>query len=173
MLETKKMGSEEVSNNHEGGAILVVVLVLIFAVTLALLAYLYLNKNNSLIASNLAVQNAAQDATEQGVMEASNLLSQQGANPPTGNISPWYVVPTSGTTRPSPPTAIFWQTCAQTSNCGLMPINYGSFRFNVNYVVYPIGPNTTNGTYYYIAYVHAANTNGGGLGVTIEANLEK
>lgn len=31
----------------ERGAILVVVLVLIFAVTLALLAYLYLNKNNT------------------------------------------------------------------------------------------------------------------------------
>lgn len=173
MPKIKKMDSEAGPNNHEDGAILVVVLVLIFAVTLALLAYLYLNKNNSLIASNLAVQNAAQEATEQGVMEASNLLSQQAANPPTGNISPWYVVPTSGTTRPSAPTASFWQTCAQTSNCGLKTISYGSFSFNVYYVVYPIGPNTTNGTYYYIAYVHAANTNGGGLGVTIEANLEK
>ncbi|MBU2761222.1 pilus assembly PilX family protein [Acidithiobacillus sulfurivorans] len=173
MSKIKKTCSEKTSDHGEDGAILVVVLVLIFAVTLALLAYLYMNKNNSLIASNLAVQNAAQEATEQGVLEASNLLSQQGANPPTGNISPWYVVPTSGSTRPSAPTASFWQTCAQTNNCGSMPINYGSFSFNVNYVVYPIGPNTTNGTYYYIAYVHAANTNGGGLGVTIEANLEK
>ena len=58
----------------ERGAILVVVLVLIFAVTLALLAYLYLNKNNTLIASNLAVQNAAQEATDVGLQDVNQYL---------------------------------------------------------------------------------------------------
>jgi len=67
------------NENKEKGAILVIVLVLIFAVTLALLAYLYLNKNNSLIASNLAVQNAAQEATDQGLLQASQYL--QNNNP--------------------------------------------------------------------------------------------
>ncbi|WP_254892711.1 hypothetical protein [Acidithiobacillus thiooxidans] len=64
-------------NQQEQGAILVIVLVLIFAVTLALLAYLYLNKNNSFIASNLAVQNAAQEATDQGLEHASAWLNNQ------------------------------------------------------------------------------------------------
>ena len=63
------------AKNQERGAILVVVLVLIFAVTLALLAYLYLNKNNALIASNLAVQNAAQEASDQGLQDASAWLN--------------------------------------------------------------------------------------------------
>lgn len=161
------------SEQDERGAILVVVLVLIFAITLALLAYLYLNKNNTLIASNLAVQNAAQEATEIGLQNAKNLLSTLAANPPTSSPGPWYAVPTSSNTRPTAPAQSFWQNCANQNTCGVTPVNYGNFNFNVYYVVYPIGPNTSNGTYYYIAYVHAENANSGGLGVTIQANLEK
>jgi len=60
--------------DRERGAILVVVLVLIFAVALALMAFLYLNNNNTLIASNLAVQSSAQESTDKGESPCSGCL---------------------------------------------------------------------------------------------------
>lgn len=155
----------------ERGAILVVVLVLIFAVTLALMAYLYLNKNNTLIASNLAVQNAAQEATDQGLVEVQNLLSM-APNPPTSNISPWFSLTNPIGIKPTAPLASFWQGCAEANTCGSKIVSYGPYNLKVNYVVYPLGPNASSNGYYYVAYVHASNADGGGLGVTIEATLE-
>ncbi|MBU2753794.1 hypothetical protein HFU84_02785 [Acidithiobacillus sp. CV18-2] len=156
---------------REQGAILLIVLVLIFAVTLAVMAYLYLNKNNTLIASNLAVQNAAQEATDAGLHKVQNLLATV-PNPPPSSISPWYVAPTSSGTPPTAPLASFWQSCASANTCGKTTVAYGPYHFIVNYVVYPLGPNAQNNGYYYVTYIHSSNANGGGLGVTIEATLE-
>ncbi|MBU2719078.1 hypothetical protein HF563_06785, partial [Acidithiobacillus ferridurans] len=50
-------------NKQESGAILVITLVLVLVVTIAVLALMYLTRNDVLISSNMAVQSAAQEAT--------------------------------------------------------------------------------------------------------------
>jgi Tfp pilus assembly protein PilX len=194
-------------SSGERGAILVVVLVLVFAVTLALLAYLYLNNNNTLIASNLAVQNMAQEASDVGLDDASTWLNQLPTVPEilaTSNsqaLAPRFflTMPTSGylasnvnaTTAPiQPPTdPQFWSQCAANNQCYQLPqpVTVGSQQFQVEYVIFPNGlPNQplagyeqnqsragSVSAYFYVAYVHVARVNGGGLGVTIQAVLRK
>ncbi|MGK9452735.1 pilus assembly PilX family protein [Acidithiobacillus caldus] len=192
--------------NSERGAILVIVLVLIFAVTLALLAYLYLNKNNTLIASNLAVQNAAQEATDVGLENASQWLNNQPNWPeitaatnsnalapnflmtmPSTGYSATAVTNSSPIQAPSDPS--FWNNCAGKTCYSLGTISYGSFRYRVEYVIFPSGgmnvelggneqgqTGNTNGNIqsrYYVVFVHAMERNGGGLGVTVQAVLRK
>ncbi|MBU2742488.1 hypothetical protein HAP67_12670 [Acidithiobacillus albertensis] len=191
-------------NQQEQGAILVIVLVLIFAVTLALLAYLYLNKNNSFIASNLAVQNAAQEATDQGLEHASAWLNNQptwpeiSANSGT-NLAPRFFLnmPTSGYLTAStqsvpiqaPNNPTYWTYCVSSNTChSIGTISYGPFSYQVEYVIFPTGGMSTQlggndqsqtGTgnsiqsRYYIVFVHAMNSNGGGLGVTVQAVIRK
>jgi Tfp pilus assembly protein PilX len=182
------------NNNHEEqGAILVIVLVLIFAVTLALLAFLYLNKNNSLIASNLAVQNAAQEATDQGLLQASQYL--QNNNPSVTAPSYFYTsmstIPASygastSSNRPVPPAAAFWNGCANNS-CYQLPqtVKYGPYNFQVEYIIfaspgistpldgYQISGGNAPMENYYLVYVHAQNTNGGGMSVTVQSVIRK
>ncbi|WP_242947738.1 hypothetical protein [Acidithiobacillus albertensis] len=187
-------------NLEEHGAILVIVLVLIFAVTLALLAYLYLNKDNSLIASNLAVQNAAQDATDVGLQQVSQYLQNNDPriSPPSYYYSSMDNVPTSyGSTsisgRPVAPTLKFWNNCTSNNYCFQLPqaVKYGPYLFYVEYVIFPVpsvsplegsesvqaptGYSNGNGILinsYYIVYVHAMNQNGGGLGVTVQSIIQ-
>lgn len=196
-------------DQSERGAILVVVLVLIFAVTLAVMAYLYLNKNNTLIASNLAVQNAAQEATDVGLQHAAAWLNSQpnwpevlAANNSTA-LAPYFLMsmPTNGyaTTAVTSSTPIqvpsdpsFWNNCAGTSStCHQItnPVTFASQSFQVEYVIFPSGGMSTqlggneqsqtgNGTggiqsRYYVVFVHAQRSNGGGLGVTVQAVLRK
>lgn len=160
-------------NKREQGAALVITLILIFAVTLAVIFMLYLSKMNVLVSSNMAVQSAAQQATDMGLNTVSNLLANESLNPPTSNISPWFVAMTNPATRPTIPAQSFWQNCVANYSCGTTPVKYGPYNFNVYYVVYPIGPNANNSGYYYTAFIHAENAKGGGLGVTIQATLEK
>ncbi len=193
------------NNNHEEqGAILVIVLVLIFAVTLALLAYLYLNKNNSLIASNLAVQNAAQEATDQGLEHASAWLNNLPTWPEISansgaNLAPRFFLsmPTSGYLTAStqsvpiqaPNDPSYWTSCAANTTCNSIgTVSYGPFSYQVEYVIFPTGGMSTQlggneqsqtGTAnsiqsrYYVVFVHAMNSNGGGLGVTVQAVIRK
>ncbi|PKY09925.1 hypothetical protein B1757_11525 [Acidithiobacillus marinus] len=194
----------------ERGAILLVVLVLIFAVTLAVLAYLYLNKNNTLIASNLAVQNAAQEATDFGLHHAAAWLNDQPNWPEVmaaGNstaLAPYFLMsmPTTGYATaavtsstpiqvPSDPT--FWNSCATTTvnTCHEIAssVTFASQSFQIEYVIFPSGGMSTqlggneqsqagngNGAIqsrYYVVFVHAQRSNGGGLGVTVQAVLRK
>jgi Tfp pilus assembly protein PilX len=179
------------ADNQEKGAILVVVLVLVFAVTLALLAYLYLNKNNSLIASNLAVQNIAQEATDQGLQTANQWLQN---NDPVTSQASWYYssmsdVPStygaSGTGVLEPPAASFWSTCAGNNQCNSQTVVSNEMSYQVEYVMFPSAgiPTPINGyqitghsaySYqYYVVYVHAQRRENSGLGVTIQAVLRK
>lgn len=181
------------SESAESGAILVVVLVLIFAVTLALMAYLYLNKNNTLIASNLAVQNAAQEATDAGLQAASQWLQNNNpnVNPPGYFFQNMTSVPTSygnsGTGNPVAPSASFWSSCATASTaptCSQLPqpVQYGPFSFNVQYVIFPSpgvpvplnGYQITGGNaptaQYYVIFIHTQKSgSGGGMGVTVQS----
>jgi len=192
--------------SDDSGAILVVVLILVFAVTLALLAYLYLNKNNTLIASNLAVQSEAQEASDVGLNDAAAWLNRLTDDPTiiaTNNdqaLAPRFFLkmPATGylangvdaATAPiQPPTdPQFWKGCAANKTCYALPqpVTVGSQSFRVEYVIFPNGApinqpdgydkNETGGGlsfYYYIAFVHVARANGGGLGVTIQAILRK
>ena len=195
------------AHDPERGAILVVVLVLIFAVTLALMAYLYLNKNNTLIASNLAVQSAAQEATDAGLQNASAWLNNQpnwpevtaGTNSnalapnflmtmPSTGYSTTAVTSTSPIQAPSDPS--FWNKCVSNTTCYSMgAVSYGSFSYQVEYVIFPSGGIATqlggneqsqvgniNGAVqsrYYVVFVHTMKSNGGGLGVTVQAVLQK
>ncbi|MBN2680650.1 hypothetical protein HHS34_006640 [Acidithiobacillus montserratensis] len=145
----------------ERGAILVVVLVLIFAVTLALLAYLYLNKNNTLIASNLAIQNAAQEATDVGLQDAAAWLNTQPNWPEVmaaGNssaLAPYFLLSmpangyatapvTSSTPIQAPSDPSFWSNCAGTSCHQLTkPVTFASQSFQVEYVIFPSGGMST------------------------------
>jgi len=191
------------NNQEEQGAILVIVLVLNFAVTLALLAYLYLNKNNSLIASNLAVQNAAQEATDQGLEHASAWLNNQPTWPEISanagaNLAPRFFLnmPTSGyltaSTQSAPIQApndpSYWTNCANTTCDSIGTVSYGPFSYKVEYVIFPTGGMSTQlggneqsqtGTgnsiqsRYYVVFVHAMNSKGGGLGVTVQAVIRK
>jgi Tfp pilus assembly protein PilX len=193
--------------DRERGAILVVVLVLIFAVALALTAFLYLNNNNTLIASNLAVQSSAQETTDIGLQQVTALL-QSAPNWPeslvgTSNAIPGFYLqmPSSGYLSGTTPTAnsviqppsnpSFWANCVSSNTCAVLPqpVQYGPYSYQVEYVMFPSGGMTTqingneqtqtgNGSgalsvRYYVAYVHAARSGGGGLGVTVQAVLEK
>ncbi len=206
MIAGLKMQDTSRRVRDERGAILVVVLVLVFAVTLALLAYLYLNKNNTLIASNLAVQSEAQEASDVGVNDAAAWLNNLPTVPEiiaTSNIQAlaprfFLTMPTTGylangvntASAPiQPPTdPQFWNQCAANKTCYALPntVTVGSQQFQVEYVIFPNGaPNvplsgfdqnqTGKGVraYYYVAFVHVARANGGGLGVTIQAVLRK
>jgi Tfp pilus assembly protein PilX len=190
----------------ERGAILVVVLVLIFAVTLALMAYLYLNKNNTLIASNLAVQSAAQEATDAGLQNASAWLNNQPnwpevtaaansaalapyflMNMPNTGYSTTTITSSSPIQAPSDPS--FWSNCAGSTCFSLGTVSYGPFSYQVEYVIFPSGGIATqlggneqsqvgnvNGAVqsrYYVVFVHTMKSNGGGLGVTVQAVLQK
>ncbi|MFA7496958.1 MAG: hypothetical protein WCY67_11725 [Acidithiobacillus sp.] len=150
------------SESTESGAILVVVLVLIFAVTLALMAYLYLNKNNTLIASNLAVQNAAQEATDAGLQRAAAWLNGQpnwpevlAASSSTA-LAPRFLLsmPTSGyssatastnsTIIQPPSNPSFWTSCVSSNDCqSIGTSSYGPFSFQVEYVIFPSGSMST------------------------------
>ncbi|MDD3760834.1 MAG: hypothetical protein PHO57_08400 [Acidithiobacillus sp.] len=192
---------------REQGAILLIVLVLIFAVTLAVMAYLYLNKNNTLIASNLAVQNAAQEATDTGLQNAAAWLNTQPTWPEitaatnSSALAPYFLMnmPTTGYSSatvssnspiqaPSDPT--FWTQCVANSTChSIGTVSYGAFSYRVEYVIFPSGGMSTqiagneqsqtgsnNGgaqSRYYVVFVHTMKTNGGGLGVTVQAVLRK
>ncbi|MGD9662006.1 MAG: hypothetical protein AB7U63_12080 [Porticoccaceae bacterium] len=191
---------------REQGAILLIVLVLIFAVTLAVMAYLYLNKNNTLIASNLAVQNAAQEATDAGLQNAAAWLNglttwpEILASGSSDSTKPYFfLTPPSGyysasTTSSSsilaPTNPSFWQQCVANSTCySIGTVSYGAFSYQVEYVVFPTGGistqlegyeqsqtgNSTGGAQsrYYVVFVHTMRTNGGGLGVTVQAVLRK
>ncbi|MBU2860204.1 hypothetical protein HF290_07230 [Acidithiobacillus ferrooxidans] len=190
---------------QEQGAILVIVLVLIFAVTLALLAYLYLNKNNSLIASNLAVQNAAQEATDQGLQDAAAWLQSQPNWPEitaatnSAMLAPNFLMSmpstgystatvTSNTPIQAPSDLGFWNNCAGNSCYQLTnPVTFASQRFQIEYVIFPSGGLATQfggneqsqagsgsiQSRYYVVFVHAQRSNGGGLGVTVQAVIRK
>ena len=146
------------AKNQERGAILVVVLVLIFAVTLALLAYLYLNKNNALIASNLAVQSSAQEASDQGLQDASAWLNglanwpEITATASSTTLAPRFFMsmPTSGylstavtgsaapIQAPTDPT--YWTSCVANNTChSIGTVAYGPFSYQVEYVIFPSG----------------------------------
>ena len=178
-------------NKQEGGAILVITLVLVLVVTIAVLALMYLTRNDVLISSNMAVQSAAQEATDQGVTAANTSLQTLPNWPEITSPGSWYLpLPTNanGPTRPAVPPASFWSSCTGTT-CASIPIQYGSFNFNVQYVMYPagalatqVGGNEQNQTgtgpgvqsiRYYVVYVHTSRANGGGLGVTVQAILRK
>lgn len=182
------------NENKEKGAILVIVLVLIFAVTLALLAYLYLNKNNSLIASNLAVQNAAQEATDKGLLQANQYL--QNTYPSVTEPGYFYTsmskIPSSygastTSSRPVPPAAAFWNGCATGNYCYQLTqaVKYGPYKFQVEYIIfaspgistpldgYQISGGNAPMANYYLVYVHAQNTNGGGMSVTVQSIIRK
>ncbi len=154
-LCTSALGKTKGTQRRDSGAILLIVLVLIFAVTLALLGYLYLNKNNSLIASNLAVQNAAQEATDFGVSDASDWLKQLPQYPEViatsgGNTAPRFFMnmPTNGylangidpSTVPiqAPTDPAFWSTCAG-KYCYQVPntVTFAGQSFTVEYVIFP------------------------------------
>ncbi|MGE0048922.1 MAG: hypothetical protein AB7T01_08340 [Acidithiobacillus sp.] len=141
---------------RERGAILLIVLVLIFAVTLAVMAYLYLNKNNTLIASNLAVQNAAQEATDTGLQNAAawlNGLSDWPQNLASGSSdstkpyffltppSGYYSSPTPSSSPIRAPTnSSFWNQCVANSTChSIGTVSYGPFSYRVEYVIFPTG----------------------------------
>lgn len=191
-------------NQQEKGAILVIVLVLIFAVTLALLAYVYLNTNNSLIASNLAAQNAAEDATDQGLERASAWLNKQTTWPEllagtTGTkleprfflqMPKGYLSGGNESTAPlqAPTDPNYWMECAGKTCHSIGSVSYGPFSYKVEYVIFPTGGISTQiggndqsqtGTsnslqsYYYVVFVHAMNSKGGGLGVTVQAVIRK
>lgn len=176
---------------NERGAILVMVLILIFAVSLALMAYLYVDKNNILIASNLAVQNAAQEATDIGLEQANTYL--QKSNPLATDPSYFYQnisdVPSSygstagSTGRPVPPVDSFWTGCAQSGYCYVLPqtVQYGPYDFQVEYVIfsspglpvpesgYQISGGSAPTENDYLVYVHAQNASKSGLSVTAQA----
>ncbi|WP_369573365.1 hypothetical protein [Acidithiobacillus sp. IBUN Pt1247-S3] len=168
------------AKNTERGAILVVVLVLVFAVTLALLAYLYLNKNNTLIASNLAVQNAAQEASDQGLQNASGwlngltnwpeILATQSSTalspkffltmPSSGYLNSGVTASTASTAPVQAPTnPSFWTNCVANDTCySIGTVAYGPFNFQVEYVIFPTGGLATqqNGS----EQTQTGNTNG-------------
>lgn len=183
-------------NPRENGASLVVTLILMLALTMAIVALLYLTHNDVLISANMAVQNAAQQATDVGLNAANTQLQQLTDWPEViyaGNnqtLQPWYApLPTNSgnVIRPTPPPPSFWQTCAANKQCAQIPVKYGNYDFSVDYVVFPAGSQATqvqgneqnqSGTgttqiRYYVAYVHSANANGGGLGVSIQGTLRK
>ncbi len=158
-MATPKNGKQLV-NKKEQGAILVIVLVLIFAVTLALLAYLYLNRNNTLIASNLAVQNSAQESSDLGLQDASNWLNALGNWPDVlaaasaSSTAPRFFPNLSGisgylasgpatSTTPiqAPSNPAFWTSCAANNFCYALPntVSYGPFSYRVEYVMFPAG----------------------------------
>ena len=186
-----ELSAPETDPNKESGAILVITLVLVLVITIAVLALIYLTRNNVLISSNMAVQSAAQEATDQGVTAANTSLQTLPNWPEITSPGYWYLpLPTNanGLTRPTAPPASFWSSCTGTT-CASIPIQYGNFNFNVQYVMYPagalatqVGGNEQNQTgtgpgvqsiRYYVVYVHTSRTNGGGLGVTVQAILRK
>ncbi|WP_409408623.1 hypothetical protein AAE485_09245 [Acidithiobacillus ferriphilus] len=183
--------AQKPARNDERGAILVITLVLVLVITIAVLALMYLTRNNVLISSNMAVQSAAQEATDQGVTAANTSLQILPNWPEITSPGTWYQpLPSNanGPTRPTVPPASFWSNCTGTT-CASIPVKYGSFNFNVQYVMYPagalatqVGGNEQNQTgtgpgvqsmRYYVVYVHTSRTNGGGLGVTVQAILRK
>lgn len=192
MIEQMKHESStpETGINKESGAILVITLVLVLVITIAVLALIYLTRNNVLISSNMAVQSAAQEATDQGVTAANTSLQILPNWPEITSPGSWYLpLPSNanGLTRPTVPPASFWSSCG--TKCASIPVKYGSFDFNVQYTMYPagalatqVGGNEQNQTgtgpgvqsiRYYVVYVHTSRTNGGGLGVTVQAILRK
>ncbi|MHB8115334.1 MAG: hypothetical protein ACYDC7_10085 [Acidithiobacillus ferrivorans] len=192
MIERMKheLSTPETDVNKENGAILVITLVLVLVITIAVLALIYLTRNNVLISSNMAVQSAAQEATDQGVTAANTSLQILPNWPEITSPGSWYLpLPSNanGLTRPTVPPASFWSSCG--TQCASIPVKYGSFNFNVQYVMYPagalatqVGGNEQNQTgtgpgvqsiRYYVVYVHTSRTNGGGLGVTVQAILRK
>lgn len=200
--DSVSLGSERLgmTTTHEQGAALVIALLVTLAITMAIVALLYLTHNDVLISSNMAVQNAAMEATDVALNTANTQLQQLTTWPEilyTANnqaLSPWYApLPTNSNTgvplRPTAPSGSFWQNCVSNNQCASVPVNYGSYTFTVEYLIQPAGSLATqvpgneqnqSGTgqnihsiRYYVAYVHAANTNGGGLGVTVQAILRK
>lgn len=193
--------------DERGIAVLLIVLVLIFAVSLALMAYLYLNQTNTLIASNLAVQNAAQEATDVGLQKAATWLNDQPNWPeitaatnssalaphfllhmPSTGYASTTVTSDSPVQAPSEPN--FWNNCAGTQCYQLsQPVKFASMSFQIEYVIFPSGSLSTqlggndqgqtgngNGgvrSRYYVVFVHAQRSHGGGLGVTVQATLRK
>lgn len=160
-------------------------------ITFAVLALIYLTRNDVLISSNMAVQSAAQEATDQGLSTANAALQALPNWPEITSPGSWYLplpTNTNGPTRPTAPPASFWSSCTGTT-CASIPVRYGSFDFNVQYVMYPAGaiatqvggneqnqPGTGPGVQsirYYVVYVHTSRANGGGLGVTVQAILRK
>ncbi|QQD71445.1 hypothetical protein [Acidithiobacillus ferrivorans] len=184
------LSAQKPARNDERGAILVITLVLVLVITLAVLALVYLTRNNVLISSNMAVQSAAQEAADQGFSAANTSLQILPNWPEITSPGTWYQpLPVIGgtITRPTVPPASFWSSCG--TKCASIPVKYGSFDFNVQYTMYPagalatqVGGNEQNQTgtgpgvqsiRYYVVYVHTSRTNGGGLGVTVQAILRK
>ncbi|CDQ09114.1 conserved protein of unknown function [Acidithiobacillus ferrivorans] len=184
------LSAQKPARNDERGAILVITLVLVLVITLAVLALMYLTRNNVLISSNMAVQSAAQEAADQGFSAANTSLQILPNWPEITSPGTWYQpLPVIGgtITRPTVPPASFWSSCG--TKCASIPVKYGSFDFNVQYTMYPagalatqVGGNEQNQTgtgpgvqsiRYYVVYVHTSRTNGGGLGVTVQAILRK
>lgn len=174
---------------NEDGAVLLLVLIILFVLTLGVVALMAKHANNTIIASNLGVQSAALQATDNGLHQVSQELfltplfpEVLTASDPQA-LSPWYVPLPSGQRIPTIPTASYWQACAAQNTCQTMQVKYGAFSFTVEFFVEPTNLPATvlNGTgrqpatsyRYYTAFVHTQNTNGGGLGVTTEAILRK
>ncbi|MBN6741810.1 hypothetical protein JKG47_14960 [Acidithiobacillus sp. MC6.1] len=183
---------------QESGAILVITLVLVLVITIAVLALIYLTRNDVLISSNMAVQSAAQEATDTGLYQANMKLQALTDWPEilyAGNntaLNPWYAplpIVNGVTTRPTAPPPSFWQSCSTNNKCASTMVQYQNFDFQIQYIVQPAGSLATQvpgneqnqtGTgpgvqsiRYYVVYVHTSRTNGGGLGVTVQAILRK
>ncbi len=109
MIERMKheLSTPETGVNKESGAILVITLVLVLVITIAVLALIYLTRNNVLISSNMAVQSAAQEATDQGVTAANTSLQILPNWPEITSPGSWYLPLPTSTTRPTVPPASF------------------------------------------------------------------
>jgi len=199
MIEEAKQvlsAKESETNKQEGGAILVITLILVLVVTIAVLALMYLTRNDVLISSNMAVQSAAQEATDTGLYQANVKLQALTDWPEilyAGNntaLNPWYAplpIVNGITTRPTAPPASFWQSCSTHNQCASTTVQYQNFDFQIQYIVQPAGSLATQvpgyeqnqtGTgipliRYYVVYVHTSRANGGGLGVTVQAILRR
>jgi len=108
---------------------------------------------------------------------------------PSGYLS--GTAPSSSSVIQPPSDPSFWTNCVANNTCATLPqaVQYGPYSYQVEYVMFPSGGMTTqingneqtqtgNGSgalsvRYYVAFVHAARASGGGLGVTIQAVLEK
>ncbi len=187
--KSKDLPHIDTHSEKEEGVILLIVLVILFALSVGILALLALHANNNIVASNLAVQSAAMEAADTGINDASSDLESLPAFPEVlavsdaASLSPWYVPLPAGQNIPTTPTSSYWNTCASNNTCQVENVTYGAFHFTVEFYVQPtnLPAATLNGSQtaaatvyrYYTAFVHTQNTNGGGLGVTINAMLRK
>lgn len=83
----------------------------------------------------------------------------------------------------------YWTKCVGKNTChSIGNVSYGPFSYQVEYVIFPTGGMSTQlggndqsqtGTgnslqsRYYVVFVHAMNSKGGGLGVTVQAVIRK